>query len=263
MYRVDKKGWETRDTFTLALVPENGDGMRFSAGQFNMLYAFGVGECAISISGDPDQCDGPLLHTVRNVGTVTAALRHLREGDPVGVRGPFGRGWPMVAAEGKNLLFIAGGIGLAPLRPAVYHALNRPDSYGKVSLLAGARSPDDLLFMNEVSEWRTDALVTVDHADQQWHGHVGVVTPYIRKMDIDVEHTAAMICGPEIMMRYSVQELLNMGMPAHNIFITMERNMKCAVGFCGHCQLGPNFICKDGPVFNYKDIQFWFDQREF
>ena len=158
-------------------------------------------------------------------------------------------------AEGKDLLFIGGGIGLAPLRPAIYHALKRREQYGKMRLMIGARQPEDLLYMGEVASWPLENVISVDHADGNWHGHVGVVTPYIGKLDLDPDNTVAMICGPEIMMRYAVMELLNRGHERGQFYVTMERNMKCAVGFCGHCQFGPAFICKDGPVFRYDRIE--------
>jgi NAD(P)H-flavin reductase len=262
IYRVEQVIPEARDTFTLALVAQDGDTMAFHPGQFNMLYAYGTGESAISISSDPDLAGSPILHTIREAGVVTGALKRLTIGDTVGVRGPFGTPWPMDDLAGKDLLFIAGGIGLAPLRPAIYQALNQPEKFGQVRVLIGARQPEDLLYMNEIAGWTAETVVTVDRAEARWHGRVGVVTPYIRKLDIDPKNTAAMICGPEIMMRYAAMELLGIGMDAHDILITMERNMKCAVGFCGHCQLGPAFICKDGPVFRYDALKFWFDQRE-
>ncbi|NNE08016.1 MAG: FAD/NAD(P)-binding protein [Gemmatimonadetes bacterium] len=263
IYRVEEVIPETHDTFTLALIPQEGEPMTFAPGQFNMLYAYGAGESAISISGDPDLDGASILHTIRTAGTVTSALRGLRPGDSLGVRGPFGTSWPMEAARGKDVIFIGGGIGLAPLRPAIYRTLNRLERYGRVRVLIGARRPRDLLFMNEIAGWPVETLVSVDRATERWRGHVGVVTPYVRNLEIDPGNTVAMICGPEIMMRYAVMELLNHGMRPKDIFITMERNMKCAVGFCGHCQLGSEFICKDGPVFSYETMQFWFAQREF
>lgn len=263
VYRVEKVLPETHDTFTLALAAMEGPTMRYEPGQFNMLYAYAAGESAISISGDADQLDTPILHTIRRCGVVTAKLEALQVGDTLGLRGPFGTTWPMDDAEGKDLLFIGGGIGLAPLRPAIYHALKRREQYGKMRLMIGARQPEDLLYMGEVASWPLENVISVDHADENWHGHVGVITPYIGKLDLDPDNTVAMICGPEIMMRYAVMELLKAGMSEDNVYITMERNMKCAVGFCGHCQLGPAFICKDGPVFCYKDLKFWFEQREF
>lgn len=266
LYRVCQTRKETHDAFTLELEPEDGQPLLFLPGQFNMLYAFGVGECAISISGDPTE-PGKLFHTTRIVGTVTTALSHLRSGDQMGIRGPFGRGWPMEIAEGNDVVFVAGGIGLAPLRPAICQVLANREKYGKVVILVGTRTPQDILFRRDLQKWRSrldvEVLVTVDRAETGWQGNVGVVTTLIRRSPFDRLNTVAMICGPEIMMKFTVMELLQRGVSADKIFVTMERNMKCAIGFCGHCQLGPKFLCKDGPVFGYDDIKFWFEQREF
>lgn len=263
IYRVRRTHRETHDTFTLEL---EGEPLVFAPGQFNMLYAFGTGECAISISGNPDEPE-KLQHTTRVVGTVTAALSKLKPGETMGIRGPFGSYWPLQAAEGNDVVFVAGGIGLAPLRPAIYRVLAHREKYGKVVLLLGTRTPQDILFLRDLQKWRSrldvEVLVTVDRAESGWKGNVGVVTNLIRRAPFDRLNTAAMICGPEIMMKFTVRELLQRGVSPENIYITMERNMKCAIGFCGHCQLGPTFICKDGPVFRYDRIKFWFEQREF
>ena len=267
IYQVKRTRKETHDTFTLELEPADGSQPpAFAPGQFNMLYAFGVGECAISISGNPEEPQ-KLLHTIRAVGTVTGALSKLRPGDMLGIRGPFGSCWPMPAALGNDVVFVAGGIGLAPLRPAIYQVLANREKYGKVFLLFGTRTPEDILFRRDLRQWRSrldmEVLVTVDLAESGWKGNVGVVTALIRRAPFDRFNTTAMICGPEIMMKFTVMELLQRGISPENIYITMERNMKCAIGFCGHCQLGPTFICKDGPVFRYDRLKFWFEQREF
>jgi NAD(P)H-flavin reductase len=263
MRRIRK---ETQDTFTLDLEPRDHPGpFRFMPGQFNMLYVFGVGEAAISISGDPGKTE-TLVHTIREVGTVTRALRQLKPGDEIGIRGPFGAPWPLEAALGKDILLLVGGIGLAPLRPVMYHLLAERTRFGKVVLLFGVRTPQDILYRKEMERWSArldiDILVTVDLADAGWHGNIGVVTTLIRRAPIDRGETIAMICGPEIMMRYSLLELAAQGVEPEDIYISMERNMKCATGFCGHCQFGPAFICKDGPVFPYIRIRHWFEQRE-
>jgi NAD(P)H-flavin reductase len=267
IYRVRQTRKETRDTFTMELEPTQGNQpFQFAPGQFNMLYAFGTGECAISISGNPTEST-KLLHTTRVVGNVTTALSKLRPGDSMGIRGPFGQGWDLQAAEGNDVVFVAGGIGLAPLRPAIYHVLANRAKYGKVVILIGTRTPQDILFRHDLKQWRsrldTEVFVTVDRAEPGWQGNVGVVTALIRRAPFDRLNTVAMICGPEIMMQFTVMELLKRGVSPESIYITMERNMKCAIGFCGHCQLGPTFICKDGSVFRYDQIKFWFDQREF
>jgi NAD(P)H-flavin reductase len=257
---------ETHDTFTIDLEPVNGPAeFSFKAGQFNMLYAFGVGEVPISISGDPTD-SSVLIHTIRSVGTVTKAIRTLKRGDFLGVRGPFGSHWPVVEAAGSDMVIIAGGIGLAPLRPTLYHVLSQREKYGKVVLLYGTRSPDDILYRRELERWRSrfdlDVYITVDRAPSGWRGNVGVVTSLIQKAPFDPVNTVAMVCGPEIMMRFTVQELQKCGIRGEDIYVSMERNMKCAVGFCGHCQYGPVFICKDGPVFSYDRIKDLFALRE-
>ncbi len=250
---------ENHDTFTLTLKPESGNApLVFKPGQFNMLYVHGVGEAPISISGDPSQT-ARLMHTTRAVGAVTQAMGKLRRGDTLGLRGPFGTHWPLEAARGRDLVIVAGGIGLAPLRPVLCHIFGRHRSdFGRVTVLYGARSPNDLLFAKEFAEWRrrkdSDIRVTVDHSIGDWRGDVGVVTALIPRAAMDPSSAMAMVCGPEIMMRFTVKSLLTRGMPEENIFVSMERNMKCAVGFCGRCQLGPEFICKDGPVFSHARI---------
>jgi NAD(P)H-flavin reductase len=261
LFRITRFKKETYDTFTLELEPA--DGYRtfpFEPGQFNMLYIFGVGEIPISISGDPLHPE-VLVHTTRVVGTVTRAMRQLKPGDIIGVRGPFGTGWPVQAARGSDVVLVTGGIGLAPLRPALYTILAYRERYGKVVLLYGTRSPEDILFRAELERWRSrfdlEIYVTVDYADDRWRGNVGVVTTLVSKAPFDPAHTVALVCGPEVMMRFSAIELHKRGLPMDSIYISMERNMKCAVGFCGHCQFGPTFICRDGPVFPYTQLERW------
>jgi NAD(P)H-flavin reductase len=224
-----------------------------------MLYVFGVGEIPISISGDPTKHDAPLVHTTRAVGTVSHAMRLLVPGDVIGVRGPFGSPWPVDSATDKDVVIAAGGIGLAPLRPIMYQILADRERFGKVILLYGARTPADLLYRRELEHWRAhldlDIFVTVDRATASWRGSVGVVTRLIPRAPFDPQNTIAMVCGPEIMMRFTAAELAKRGVRAEDIFLSMERNMKCAIGFCGHCQYGPHFVCKDGPVFRYSAIQ--------
>ena len=252
---------ETHDTFTLELEPGSGSLFRFTPGQFNMLYVFGLGECAISISGPPYEPER-LCHTIRRVGAATRALTELKEGDRLDVRGPFGRSWPLVLAKGCDLVLVAGGIGLAPLRPALYQILHRRKEFGKVYLLYGARKPEDLLFTKELEQWQTQSKVeirtTVDHASSPWKGHVGVVTTQISELHLRASNTLAFVCGPEIMMRFTIMALQQLGLDDRHIFLAMERNMKCGVGLCGHCQLGPLFLCKDGPVVRYDKVQPWF-----
>jgi NAD(P)H-flavin reductase len=259
VYRVQRVRRELSDTFTLDLAREDGrDTVPFAAGQFNMLYVFGVGEIPISISGDPGR-PSPLVHTTRVVGTVSRAMRALKLGDALGVRGPFGTGWPLGLAKSRDVVLVAGGIGLAPLRPAMYELMSHRDHYGRVALLYGARTPSDILYRRELERWRAhfdlDVFVTVDRATDSWRGSVGVVTRLIPRAAIAPSNSIALVCGPEIMMRYSAAELLKLGVAPEAIFVSMERNMKCAIGLCGHCQYGSHFVCKDGPVFPYARVQ--------
>jgi NAD(P)H-flavin reductase len=264
-WRVQKTWRETRDTFTLALRPVDGGVVpAFAPGQFNMLYLFGKGEVPISISSDPAERE-ILLHTIRAVGTVTRPMHNLKRGDVLGVRGPFGNPWPVEQAKGNDVVIVAGGLGLAPLRPALYYLLAHPNQYGRIVLLYGARTPKDLLYQQSLDQWHKrsglEVAYTVDAAAKDWRGNVGVVTTLIPKARFDPLHTTAMICGPEVMMRYVILALQKRGVAPENIFISMERNMKCAVGFCGHCQFGPTFVCKDGPVFCYDRIKPFFELR--
>lgn len=255
--RVLSRRREGADVWTLDIAPEEG-APAFAPGQFNMLTAFGVGEAAISVSGDPGEA-GRLVHTIRAVGAVSSALTRLDTGDVLGLRGPFGAGWPMTEAAHHDIVIVAGGLGLAPLRPVLYRLFAERTRYGKVTLLFGARSPADILYRQEIESWRKrldiDIEVTVDHADPDWHGHVGVVTMLIRRADFDPGRTVAMVCGPEVMMRFAIAALSEAGVADEALYLSMERNMKCAVAFCGHCQFGTVFVCRDGPVFRYDRIR--------
>jgi NAD(P)H-flavin reductase len=257
---------ETRDTFTLTLEPPDRDqGLPFIPGQFTMLYLFCTGEVPISISGDP-AAPMQLVHTIRAVGSVTRPMQAMQRGSMLGVRGPFGTGWPVAEARGKDIVIIAGGIGLAPLRPLIYHLLNRREEYNHISILYGARSPADILYRSELESWGgrfdVDVSVIIDHATTDWYGDVGVVTSLLDKVRCDAGKTLAMTCGPEIMMRFVARSLNDLGISDEKIYISMERNMQCAVGFCGHCQYGPTFICKDGPVYRLDRIKPFFGIRE-
>jgi NAD(P)H-flavin reductase len=255
--RVMRVRRELADVWTIDIATDSG-GFPFAPGQFNMLYAFGVGEAAVSVSGDPAQ-PGTLVHTIRAVGKVSGALTRLRQGDFIGLRGPFGTGWPLQEAIGSDVVLIAGGLGLAPLRPALYHLMATRERYGRIILLCGARSPGDILFRAEIERFRRrldiEIEVTVDHATPDWRGNVGVVTTLIGRATFDRRHAVAMVCGPEIMMRYAAAELVRTGVSDEAIYVSMERNMKCAIGLCGHCQFGGDFICKDGPVMTYHHLR--------
>jgi NAD(P)H-flavin reductase len=265
-YRVERRQRELRDTVTLELACEDdGAAPAYQPGQFNMLYVFGVGEIPISISGD-SAATGRLVHTTRAVGKVSSALCNLKIGDVVGVRGPYGSAWPLELAEGHDVVLAAGGIGLAPLRPMLYAILHRRERFGRVVLLYGARTPHDLLYRRELEQWRRlselDVLVTVDAADAAWQGDVGVVTQLIPRAAFDTQRAIALACGPEIMMRFTAQALEKRGVAAERLYVSMERNMKCAIGFCGHCQYSGVFVCKDGPVFPYSRVRALLSHRE-
>jgi NAD(P)H-flavin reductase len=256
LYRVGRVRRELADTMTLELAPLAGPRPTFEPGQFNMLYAFGVGEVAISISGAADATS--FVHTIREVGAVSTAIAQLKAGAMIGLRGPYGTSWPVVSSQGADVVFVAGGLGLAPLRPAIYHVLANRGRYGRVVILVGSRNPKDMLYRHELEQWRqhldVDIEVTVDHADADWHGNVGVVPALIRRVALDPDDTVALICGPEVMMRFTVNALREAGVLPDRIYLSMERNMKCAIGLCGHCQFGPAFVCKDGPVMRFDRI---------
>jgi NAD(P)H-flavin reductase len=237
--------------------PSVAERYRFEPGQFNMLYLPGFGEAAISLSSDPARHD-TLLHTVRVAGNVTRALARLQPGDQLAVRGPFGSAWPMKACQGNDVIIAAGGIGLAPLRPAIYHIVRNRDDYGRVFLLYGARTARDLLYTSEYEAWQAAGIemeVTVDIGDADWRGQIGVVPILFYRLRLHPEKTRILTCGPEIMIRFVSFEALARKIRAEHIYVSMERNMNCGVGVCGHCQLGPTFVCKDGPVFTYKQME--------
>jgi NAD(P)H-flavin reductase len=256
---------DTRDTVTLALEPIGGPPLVHRAGQFTMLHAFGVGEVPISICGDPTR-PGPLLHTIRDVGAVTHALVTATPGTMIGVRGPFGTGWDVADAIGGDVVIVTGGIGLAPLRPAILEVVSRRAEYDRVVLLYGARSPEDILFAADMATWaekhRVTIEVTVDYGPPSWTGRVGLVTTLVARAGFDPLHSLALVCGPEVMMRYATRALIARGVPDTRIRLSMERNMKCGVGLCGHCQLRELFLCVDGPVLGYDRLAPLMDVRE-
>lgn len=258
-FRVTRTRAETSDTVTFGIAPVDGEPTVFDAGQFHMLYAFGVGEVPISIAGRAR--DGSILHTVRAVGAVSKALCRLREGDVVGVRGPFGRGWPEPSSTDTDILFVAGGIGLAPLRHAIVQELQTRGRRRWAHIIYGARTPSDLLYRRELGVWgrreRTRVSVTVDRADPKWKGNVGVVTTAIARTKFNASRAIAVVCGPEIMIRFAAHALSRAGIPPERQFVSLERNMQCGVGTCGHCQLGPLLLCKDGPVVPYSVAERW------
>ena len=237
----------------------------FQPGQFNMIYVPGFGEAAISICSDPQKSTS-IGHSIRFVGNVTHAVSRLKVGDTVGLRGPFGSAWPIESLTGKDIFIACGGIGLPPLRPAIYHILRNRKDYGKVTVLYGARTPHELMYTDEYEAWRKadiDIEVTVDRGDTEWNGRVGVVPMWFYQFRIDARKTAVLTCGPEIMIHFVIFEALARRIPLDNIFVSLERNMKCGQGSCGHCQIGPYFICKDGPVFRYDALQPFINVEEF
>jgi NAD(P)H-flavin reductase len=259
-FRVERKTRETHDTWTLSLAPVQGEQLDVAPGQFTMLYAFGVGEVPISVSA------APLVQTIRAVGPVTRALCAAKAGTVIGVRGPFGTSWPVEEAKGGDLVIVTGGVGLPAVRPALHYALEHRTEFGRVILLYGARTPEDIVFRKEIERWRSrmdlEVDVTVDAASGDWRGKVGVVTTLIPRAGIDPDSTAAFVVGPEIMMRFTVRALVDEGLSPERIWISMERSMKCGVALCGHCQFGPSLICRDGAVYPYPAIEPYLGVRE-
>ncbi len=264
-FRVEDVRRDTHDTVTMDLRAEDGGDLVFTPGQFTMLQAFGVGEVPISVSGDPST-SSRLTHTIREVGGVTRALCAAEPGDVLGVRGAFGRGWDVGDGVGGDVVVVAGGIGLAPLRPAVLAVLADRDAFGRVCILYGARSPEEMLFASELEAWAAEedveVRVTVDHASGAWAGRVGVVTELVPDAGFDPERTLALVCGPEVMMRYVAEALTGCGVPPNRVRISVERNMRCGVGLCGHCQLREYLVCVDGPVFEVDRVSRQLAVRE-
>jgi NAD(P)H-flavin reductase len=244
--------------------PPRGAAFAFQPGQFNMLYLPGCGEIAISVSGDPVS-HGSWAHTVRIAGNVTGELGRLGVGGSLGLRGPFGTHWPLEHCKGTDVVLVAGGLGIAPLRSAVYQLLAEPSRFGRITLLYGARTPDRMLFAREYSDWRNRSLnvqTTVDRCEGDWDGNVGAVSLLLERLHpLEPAKTRLMVCGPEVMMHYTAEVALELGLRKEHIWLSMERNMQCAVGLCGHCQFGPMFICKDGPVFRYDQIESFLQIR--
>ncbi len=244
---------------------DGGPEISFLPGQFNMLYAFGVGEIPVSISSPADGSTG-LEHTVRAVGPASAAICRTEPGTELGLRGPFGSSWPVAEAVGRHLVVVAGGLGLAPLRPALLEAIARRDELEGIVLLTGGRSPAELLFRTELEmlggDPRLELGVTVDSAGQDWRGRVGVVTTLIDDASFDPVNAVAMTCGPEVMMRFAARALIDRGIAADDLYVSIERNMKCAVTQCGRCQFGPTFACREGAVMSYGAVERLLEVRE-
>ena len=262
-FRVVSNRPDTPDTVTLTLEPADGVPLGFAPGQFTMIGTFGAGEVPISISGDP--AGGPLVQTIRDVGGVSHSLARAAAGDVLTVRGPYGTGWNAADGAGGDLVIVAGGIGLAPLRSVVLDVLANRDGYGRVTLLYGARSPAERLYPGELADWAYRGIevgITVDRGAPGWAGRVGLVTALIRDARLNPARTLALVCGPEVMMRFVAAALRDEGLPASRIRLSMERNMACGIGLCGHCQLREFFICTDGPVFGYDQLDGLLTARE-
>jgi len=262
-FTVAAKRRDTEDTWTLELHPRAGSGLAAEPGQFTMLAAGGCGEVPVSISGGSG--GDALAHTIRAVGLATAAICETPVGGVLGVRGPFGRPWPMEEIEGGDVVVVAGGLGLAPLRPVILELLARRDRYGRIVLLYGDRSPDRLLYADELERWRErglDATLTVDSPDPEWKGRVGVVPALVGEASFDPARAAALLCGPEVMMRFTAAALAEAGVPGDRVWASMERNMQCGIGLCGHCQFGPLLLCRDGPVCRWDALESWIGIRE-
>jgi NAD(P)H-flavin reductase len=264
-YRVVSRRCETRDSVTLRLAPDGAPIDGFAPGQFCMLYAHGTGEVAISISGAPFDAVGHLTHTIRDVGPVSHALWTAPVGTEIGVRGPFGTGWQVQDAACRDLVIVAGGVGLAPLRPVVLAALAQREKYGRVIVVVGARDPVEFLFVDELAAWSADpvleVLQTVDRPVAGWRGRVGFVTEPLAALELSAA-TTAFLCGPEPMMRFCANVLTDKGVAPEQIRLSLERNMKCGVGLCGHCQFGPLLVCRDGPVLDLARVRELMTVRE-
>jgi NAD(P)H-flavin reductase len=241
-------------------------GYRFVPGQFNMLYVPGCGEVAISMSGPATDDGHRIVHTIRSVGRVTQAIEQLGVGEVIGVRGPMGTPWPIESLAGKDVVLVSGGLGMAPLRPVVYALMNQPDQFGRRTLLYGARSPDLILYADEIDSWRESGIdihLTVDRADDDWHGHVGTVPLLIDRLaGLNPSRTVMLVCGPEVMMHFSAKSGLARGLARQSIWMSMERNMQCAFGMCGHCQWGSHFVCRNGPVLRYDTAEPFLQVRD-
>lgn len=257
---------ESTDTFTLQLRLTDGAPYDFAPGQFNMLYLYGGGEVPISIVAD-DPETGLLTHTVRALGRITQGLSRLRPGDRVGLRGPFGHGWPLEAAEGKDIVIVTGGLGCAPSVSIIHHVLAHRETYGRLNILQGVKHTDDLIWREQYAAWAALPDVTVllaaDVAGPDWRGHVGLVTALFDQLTLRPQRTIAMLCGPEVMMRAAADGLHFRGLPADAIHLSMERNMQCGIGHCGHCQSGAPFVCRDGPVFAWPAVRELLGTRGF
>ena len=252
---------ESPSVYTLRLRftdPVVNEEYHFAPGQFNMLYLMGVGEVPISIVSDPDD-DNLYDHTIRAVGRVTRGMQALGPGDRIGVRGPYGRGWPLYEIRGRDVLIATGGLGCAPVVSIINYLLKRREQFGRLVIMQGVKHADDLIWREQYETWNamanTRVLLAADQSGPGWPWHTGMVTELLEQADLDMDSGLAMMCGPEGMMRAVIRALLERGMDEQQLWLSMERNMQCGFGQCGHCQLGGKFVCKDGPVFCYPEIK--------
>jgi len=252
------EGMTEREKFYRIKLKGGGD-FDYVPGQFVQVWVYGYGEAPISICSSPSRVTDGFEMCVRKAGRVTGALHTLETGGTVGIRGPFGNGWPVESLRGQDVLFVAGGLGLAPARGIIQYVLDNRKEFGKVTILYGARSPGELLFKRDLKEWQdrpdVDFLLTVDRADDSWDGNVGVITSLFKKIELSPGTTMAVIVGPPIMFKFTVLEALSAGMPEHRILCSLERHMKCGLGKCGHCQIRDVYVCQDGPVFTYEQVR--------
>ncbi|MCU7875866.1 MAG: FAD/NAD(P)-binding protein [Candidatus Thiodiazotropha sp. (ex Lucinoma borealis)] len=266
---IDQRTQESSNIFTLRMQFEDSDAQEtfsFSPGQFNMVTLFGVGEIAISIVNDP--LDSHFFdHTIRIVGRVSEGLSKLKPGDHVGIRGPFGRGWPLQEAQGRDVLLVTGGLGCAPLVSVIRYLMNRRDQFGHINILQGVKHANDLIWREQYEKWTQEkdvkVLLAADVATQGWQGQQGMVTELIDQLSLRIGRIIALLCGPELMMMAAIANLRSLGLPDNRIWFSMERNMQCGMGQCGHCQIGPKLVCRDGPVFCYSELADFLGSKGF
>ena len=260
---------EGPNLFTLRMKftdPDIQDAYEFEPGQFNMLYLYGVGDVPISIVNDP--LDSHIIdHTIRVVGRVTRGIDKLKAGDRIGLRGPYGRGWPMQQSKGKDIVIVTGGLGCAPVVSVINYIEQRREEYGRLNIVQGVKHTADLIWQDRYDKWRqlpnTRVMLAADVGEALWPWHVGPVTSLFDQLMFNPDNVAVMMCGPEGMMRVVCRHMLDKGVPDSQLFLSMERNMQCAIGHCGHCQYGSKFICKDGPVFSYDEVRKLFQTKGF
>jgi len=252
---------ETIDVTTFRVTIDGSDGagkLEYKSGQFAEVSVLGVGEAPISISSSPTRPEA-IEFSIRRIGELTNALHELEPMDKIGIRGPFGNSFPLEEMAGKELLIIGGGIGLAPLRSVILNVFDNRAKYGKINIIYGARSPQDLVFTSEYEEWQavdnTRLHLTVDRGDEEWKGNVGLVPTFLREINPSPENTTSITCGPPIMIKFVIEALNELGFSSEHIITTLERRMKCGVGKCGRCNIGSKYVCLDGPVFTLKQLE--------